>query len=119
MFQFHGVPGARLDNKDAFVIMCSELGLRVPRTELSHSARNVLAFDFGAPDTCGNRSLLKFVGVDDRTQNDMTLFLMRGRLEDLHISEENLYILQESLESSTRGESPLPTLLFVLIRAPR
>jgi hypothetical protein len=104
VLQFGADTGAALDKKDAFMAMCKELGLRVPRTELVRAPGDVLRFDFDTPDVRGKRFLMKCVGVDDRTRNDMTLFpmadkaAMAKRLAELRISAENPYILQEFVQ---------------------
>jgi hypothetical protein len=93
----------RLDKKDLFMGVCIELGLQVPLTTVMRSVKDVMAFDFGGKGK-GKRFLMKPVGVDDRTRNDMTLFpmadreAMRRRLEELRMSEENPYILQEFVQ---------------------
>jgi predicted ATP-grasp superfamily ATP-dependent carboligase len=100
VLQFDAALGKRLDKKDLFMEMCQELELQIPLTTLVRSVDEVMDFDFERQGK-GKRFLMKCVGVDDRTRNNMTLFplsdrnAMKIRLEELGISEKNPYILQE------------------------
>jgi predicted ATP-grasp superfamily ATP-dependent carboligase len=100
VLQFDADLGRKLDKKDLFMQMCQDLGLKVPLTTLVHSVDEVMAFDFDGKGK-GKGFLMKCVGVDDKTRNDMTLFpladreYMRRRLSELNISVENPFILQE------------------------
>jgi hypothetical protein len=124
VLQFDAELGRRLDKKDLFMDMCTELGLQVPLSTLVRSVDEVLAFDFEDRGK-GKQFLMKCVGVDDRTRNNMTLFpmpdlvAMRERLEELRISEENPYILQEFVQGPeylTYG--PLLLTFFITLTIP-
>lgn len=101
VLQFDKPTGEKLDKKDLFMKMCEELGLDVPTTKRVTTVREVMEFDFDGEGAKGRDFIIKCVGVDDRTRNDMTRFpmadrnAMKRRLEELKISEENPYILQE------------------------
>lgn len=105
VIQFRADLGRKLDKKDLFMEMCIAAGLRVPVTQLVRSVGDVMRFDFEGKGK-GKRFLMKCVGVDDRTRNNMTLFpladphKMRSILEELQISVANPYILQEFVQGT-------------------
>ncbi|BFZ60695.1 hypothetical protein YB2330_001737 [Saitoella coloradoensis] len=106
VLQFDADLGYKLDKKDEFMGLCRDLGLEVPETVLVRSVEDVMNFAWEKKRAEGKRFLLKCVGVDDRTRNDMTLFPwgdlegMRGYVKTLGITDENPYIIQEFVKGT-------------------
>ncbi|CCG84740.1 protein of unknown function, partial [Taphrina deformans PYCC 5710] len=102
VLQFDEQLGRRLDKKDAFMALCTEHGLEIPKTITVYSPQDVMNYDF-ANDTRKRSYIMKCIGVDDRTRNDLTQYpyepkaKMLARLQSLNITPENPYILQEFL----------------------
>ncbi|BFZ57006.1 hypothetical protein PYCC9005_004056 [Savitreella phatthalungensis] len=104
VLQFDEDLGRKLDKKDHFMAACQLHGLEIPKTVTFTSAAEVMQYDW-AND--GKRKyVMKCVGVDDRTRNDMTLFpyapadKMLAHLNRLNMSKSNPYIMQEFLDGA-------------------
>lgn len=102
VLQFDEDMGRLLDKKDAFMQACSTYDLETPKTVVVYSPEDVLKYDFSMYPR--RKFIMKCVGVDDRTRNDLTKFpyepkaRMKAHLESLNITIENPYILQEFLD---------------------
>lgn len=103
VLQFNEEMGRSLDKKDLFMEACRANGLSVPTTITVRSVEDVMKYNFSS-DPRGRRYIMKCIGVDDRTRNDLTKFpyepksKMIAHLQSLNITEENPYILQEFLD---------------------
>lgn len=103
VLQFDEETGRKLDMKDAFMYACEVNGLAIPKTITVHSPLDVMKYDFSA-DPVGRKYIMKCIGVDDRTRNDLTKYpyepknRMLNHLQSLNITAENPYILQEFLD---------------------
>lgn len=104
VLQFNEQLGRQLDKKDAFMAACKKIGLEIPKTITFYSARDVMNYDFS--DNLMRKYIMKCIGVDDRTRNDLTKFpyepriAMQAHLDSLNITPENPYILQEFLDGN-------------------
>lgn len=105
VLQFDESLGRKLDKKDAFMALCQENGLDIPKTIPVYSAREVMDYPY-QDDHMKRTYIMKCTGVDDRTRNDLTQYpyepksKMQAHLNTLNITPANPYIMQEYLDGT-------------------